>query len=76
MSLRNGVRAWPCASPPGKLSGPDLKEGSRVRIFSRAGRIVIQPTRPRYKLRGLLAAITPQNLHGEVDWEQAGNEEW
>lgn len=53
-----------------------FKEGTRVQILSKVGRLVIEPARPKYKLKDLLAAITSENLHGEVDWGQAGNEEW
>ena len=40
-----------------------------VDIREEGGRIVIDPVRPeRYKLAQLLADITPENLHTEVDF--------
>jgi antitoxin MazE len=53
-----------------------FREGTRVQISSKAGRLLIEPARQKYKLKELLAAITPENLPGEVDWGQVGNEEW
>lgn len=40
-----------------------------VDVREEGGRIVIEPVRPgRYDLDQLLAAITPDNLHGEADF--------
>jgi antitoxin MazE len=54
-----------------------LKEGTPVQVSAKAGRIIIEPARPKYKLKDLLAQITPENMHSEVDWgEPVGDEEW
>ncbi|MGO9452346.1 MAG: AbrB/MazE/SpoVT family DNA-binding domain-containing protein [Candidatus Binataceae bacterium] len=64
-----------------RIPAPDaeragLKEGTKVLIQVKAGRLIIEPAKPTYELKELLAAITPENLHGEVDWGRVGNEEW
>jgi antitoxin MazE len=53
-----------------------LKEGTEVYLRSTAGRLVIEPAGPKYKLKELLEAITEENQHGEIDWGRAGHEEW
>ena len=53
-----------------------FQEGTEVRIHAKAGRLIIEPARRRYKLKDLLAGITTENLHGEVEWGRAGREEW
>ena len=58
-----------------EISG--LKEGTPVQVSAKAGRLIIERTRPKYKLKDLLAQITPENFQGEVDWgEPVGDEEW
>jgi antitoxin MazE len=58
-----------------EISG--LKEGTPVRVSAKAGRVVIERARPEYKLKDLLARVTPENFQGEVDWgAPAGAEEW
>jgi antitoxin MazE len=39
-----------------------------VDIRAEGGRIVIEPTQKRVTLESLLAQISPDNLHGEVDF--------
>jgi len=52
--------------------------GCEVNLEVENGRLVITPVkRPRYTLKELLAGITPENLHGEVDWgPPMGREVW
>ncbi|MEP0761281.1 MAG: AbrB/MazE/SpoVT family DNA-binding domain-containing protein [Chloroflexota bacterium] len=53
-----------------------LRHNSAVRIHLEAGRLVIEPM-PRFDLDELLAAITPDNQHGEIDTGAAvGSEVW
>jgi len=41
------------------------------------GLVVIPISAPRYSLDALLAGITEENLHEEVDWgESIGSEAW
>ena len=51
-----------------------LRHNSAVRIRLESGRLVIEPV-PRFDLAELLAAITPDNQHGEAGTGAAvGNE--
>jgi len=53
-----------------------LRHNSAVRIRLEGGRLVIEPV-TRFDLDELLAAITPDNQHGEIDTGAAvGNEVW
>ena len=56
----------------------NIRQGSEVELSLEEGRLVIKAvTRPQYTLRALLADVTADNLHGEVDTgPPAGNEVW
>jgi antitoxin MazE len=52
-----------------------LKEGSTVEVSAQTDAIQIR--KPKYALDALIADITPDNRHSEVDWGRSvGNEEW
>jgi antitoxin MazE len=53
-----------------------LSSGSEVDITMEDGRLVITPgTKPRHTLEALVAGITPENRHAEIDTGAAvGNE--
>ena len=55
-----------------------LREDSAVELSLEKGRLVIVPIMaPRYALKVLLAQVTSENLHGEVDTGAAvGGEAW
>ena len=55
-----------------------VTEGSAVRIATENGRVIITPLRrKRYRLKDLLASITPGSIHAEVDWgKPQGKEVW
>lgn len=55
-----------------------LESGSRVELIAENGRLhVISVKRPRYTLEELVAQITPDNRHGEIDIGPAvGKEVW
>jgi antitoxin MazE len=55
-----------------------LEEDSPVELSLEEGRLIVVPImEPRYALDILLAQVTPENLHGEVDTGQAmGGEAW
>ena len=55
-----------------------LREDSAVELSLEKGRLVIVPIMaPRYALQVLLAQVTSENLHGEVDTGAAvGGEAW
>jgi antitoxin MazE len=55
-----------------------LADGSEVELELQQGRLVVTPVREaELTLDALLAQVTDQNLHGEVDWgPAAGQEVW
>ena len=55
-----------------------LSEGVEVDFVVIDGNLVIKPrTRKRYSLEELISAITPENLHTEVESGMSmGNESW
>jgi antitoxin MazE len=55
--------------PAGIMEAARLSLDDPVNIHEEDGRIVIEPIRKnKYDLAELLAAITPENLHAEVDF--------
>jgi len=54
-----------------------LRAGDSVELELEDGAIVIRPSRGRPRLKDLVDAITPENLHPETDWGAArGKEAW
>jgi len=55
-----------------------LKPDSQVDVRVERGALIVEPVAtPVYHLDDLLAQITPDNLHGEIDaGEAVGNEAW
>ena len=46
-----------------------VEVGAEVEVSIERGRLVIKPAKPmRYRLKDLVAGITPENRHGETDW--------
>ena len=56
----------------------NLTEGAEIEFVLSNGMLVIKPqTYCRYSLEELVQAITPENLHGEIDYGIAmGDEVW
>jgi len=56
----------------------DLKEGSSVGFDYNKNQIIIKPTKEKeYTLDDLLAKVTPENIHKEVDFgKPVGKEIW
>jgi antitoxin MazE len=56
----------------------DLESGSEVELTLDDGRLIVTPLAPAsYDLEELLAQVTPENLHGEVDTgSSVGDEAW
>lgn len=56
----------------------NLAEGSEVKLVLIDGKLTIEPiVRRRYSLEELIEAMTPENLHNEIDTGVAvGNEVW
>lgn len=64
---------------PGPLAKEiDLRENAPVQLVLQDGRLIIVPLRePQYSLDALLARVTQENLHGEVDTGAvSGDEAW
>lgn len=55
-----------------------LDFGSKVEIVLEDGQLrIVSVKEPRYTLEELVAQITPENRHGEVDWgPPVGKEVW
>ena len=46
----------------------ELKENSEVDITIKDKTLVISPCKKKYTLSSLLEGVTPENLHGEIDF--------
>jgi antitoxin MazE len=54
-----------------------LEQNSLVTVSIEDGRLFLEPVQPTYSLEDLLAAVTEENLHAEVETGAAvGNEVW
>jgi antitoxin MazE len=78
--MRSTVKKWGNSAsvriPAVILEAVHLKLDEAVDIREEGGRIVIEPVRPSgYDLAELLAGITPENLHAEVDFGAPGGKE-
>ncbi len=52
-----------------------LSEGATVEIEAKNNRIVLSPSRPRYRLEDLLVGMTPRAMRAAYDWgEDKGRE--
>jgi antitoxin MazE len=71
--MRVTVKKWGNSAsvriPAAIMEAAHLTLDEVVDIREEGGRIVIEPVRPRgYDLAELLAGITPENLHAEIDF--------
>ena len=78
--MRSTVKKWGNSAsvriPAVILEAVHLKLDEAVDIREEGGRIVIEPVRPSgYNLAELLAGITPEKLHAEVDFGAPGGKE-
>ncbi len=54
----------------------DLSEGETLLIELQGNEIVVKPEKEN-RLENLIEKITPENVHGEIDWgKREGNEIW
>lgn len=80
--MKAQVRKWGNSAavriPAATLAAARLRIDDRVEVREEGGRIVIEPASDdMLTLDELLAGITDDNLHGEVDsGTPAGNEAW
>jgi antitoxin MazE len=45
----------------------NIEQGTTVEISVEAGKIIITPARPKYKLDDMLSGINKKNVHHEID---------
>ena len=63
--------------PRAMLDALNIKEGDEVELMVEDGRLTARPVHPKLTLESLVAAITPENCHEEIDWgKPVGNEVW
>jgi antitoxin MazE len=63
--------------PRAMLDALHISEGDEVELMVEDGRLTARPVNPRLTLESLVAAITPENCHKEIDWgKPVGNEVW
>jgi antitoxin MazE len=64
--------------PLSLLAQINLQENGEVEIFVQEDRLVLSPVQShKYSLDELLAQISPDNLHDEIDFgKPVGKEEW
>lgn len=54
-----------------------LQEGDFLVFSARNGAVVAKPLKKRQPLKNLLAKISPENVHEEIDWgKPRGREAW
>ncbi len=63
--------------PKSILEEAQVREGDEIEIKFQDGRIILEPVNAKPTLESLVAAITPENRHGEQDWgKPVGREVW
>lgn len=63
--------------PRAMLDALKIGEGDEVELIVEEGRLTVRPVNPKLTLESLVAAITPENCHKELDWgKPVGNEVW
>lgn len=78
--MRVTVKKWGNSAsvriPAAVMEAAHLKLDDAVDVREEGGRIVIEPIQPKtYQLDALLTEITPENLHGEIDFGPAVGKE-
>ena len=62
--------------PASVMKSLNLQLDQTVDVRDEGGRIVIEPVRHAVDLAELLAAVTPENLHGEAEFGPVVGKEW
>lgn len=63
--------------PRAMLDALHIREGDEVEMTVENGRLAVRPLAPKVTIESLVAAITPENRHKEIDWgKPVGNEVW
>ena len=79
--MRSAIAKWgnrlALRLPKSVAAYAGFAEGTPVELSAQTGKLIIALARPKYRLAELLAQITPDNRHDEVDWgARKGTEEW
>lgn len=81
--MRVQVKKWGNSAsvriPAAVMAAASLKVDQAVDVREENGRVIIEPVKPgpEYNLDELVALITPDNVHEEVDWgPPVGKEVW
>ncbi|MGO9083981.1 MAG: AbrB/MazE/SpoVT family DNA-binding domain-containing protein [Candidatus Sulfotelmatobacter sp.] len=80
-SMRAQIVGWGNSQalriPRAMLDALQIREGDEVEMIVENGRLTVRPVHPKLTLESLVAAITPENRHKELDWGRpVGNEVW
>jgi antitoxin MazE len=80
-SMRAQIVGWGNSQalriPRAMLDALQIREGDEVEMIVEDGRLTVRPVHPKLTLESLIAAITPENRHKELDWgKPVGNEVW
>lgn len=63
--------------PRTMLDELNIREGDEVELLVEKGHLAVRPVAPKLTLESLVAAITPENRHKEIDWgKPVGHEVW
>lgn len=83
MNITQSVQKWGNGTgvriPKKVLIAAKLKLNQELNINLKNGSIILTPvkTKPKLTLDDLLKGVTPENVHGEVDWgAPVGREIW
>lgn len=83
MNITQSVQKWGNGTgvriPKKVLIAAKLKLNQELNINLKNGSIILTPvkTKPKLTLDDLLKGVTPENVHGEVDWgTPVGREIW
>lgn len=63
--------------PKALLEDARVQEGDTLYLSVRNGSIIARPAKKKATLKELVAKVSPENVHGEVDWgKPRGKEAW
>lgn len=63
--------------PKALLRDANLQEGDTLSLTVRSGTIIAKPVKTKPVLEDLLAKVSPENVHGEMEWgKPRGREAW
>ena len=80
-SMRTQIVGWGNSQalriPKAILDELQIREGDEVEMVVENGRLTVRPLNPKLTLASLVAEITPENRHKEIDFgKPIGSEVW